>query len=529
MNDTVIRRATALLAALCLSACAHNPSTQPAAAAASKPATPTPTNPYANVPQDVMYTCGRTVAEWNAEHYAEVANLARQCLAYRDLPVPLKAVAQSTLGGAEFVLGHYPAALDAVQASIELTPKPVDAQYLMLAAAYRGNRHYDESLATLDKLYAAHEVAHDTATMLGMPYYYHRGWTLAEMGRPQDAIASYTQGIPYQPAYASVYLRRAQAREAAGDTTGARADYVQFVRWAAPRETDAPIRAKLAALKIDPDTERRRPFGEANPLREAAASRLADAQKSLGAATQPVARAPALWLVAVELDNVGRHEEALKAVDQALQLGPNQAFFYTQTKITILLSMNRARDAIAVAQLLLDKVRAEAKASARPADTYKLYEELFASTSAAYSELGDWDDAISTLAETAQASAPTEYDYLTTVYLYVRAKSGGNAPTNEIFETLLRRANQPLPGSYRRTLLLYWQGQATLDQVQGQITLLRDATARQNALAEMWFLAGARMKYVTNDTAGARDCLSRINSLAPYGTTDWLLAKRDLT
>jgi tetratricopeptide (TPR) repeat protein len=527
MNDTLTRRAAAILAALCLSACAHNPSTRPAAAA--KPATSTPTNPYANVPQDVLYTCARTAVAWNAEHFAEVADLARQCLASRDLPVALRAAAQSTLGGAEFVLGHYPAALEATQASIELTPKPTDAQYLMLAAAYRGNRRYDESLATLDKLYAAHEAAHDTATMLGMPYYYHRGWTLAEMGRPQDAIVSYTQGIPYQPAYASVYLKRAQAREAAGDATGARADYVQFTRWAVAREYDAPIRAKLAALKIDPDTERRRPFGDANPLREAAASRLADAQKSLAAATQPVARAPTLWLVATELDNVGRHEEALKTIDQALQLGPDHASFYTQTKVTILLAMNRPGDAIAVAQPLLAKARAEAKASGRPSDTYKLYEELFASTSAAYSELGDWDNAISTLNETAQASAPAEYDYLATIYLYVRAKSGGKAPTSETFETLIRRANQPLSGSYRRSLLLYWQGLVPLDQVQGQITMLRDASARQNALAETWFLAGARMKYVTNDAAGARDCLSRLNSLAPYGTTDWLLAKRDLT
>jgi tetratricopeptide (TPR) repeat protein len=58
-----------------------------------------------------------------------------------------------------------------------------------------------------------------------MSYYYHLGWTYAEMGEPTKAIDAYSEGLKTQPNYPFAYWRRGLAYEKLGKISEAQADY----------------------------------------------------------------------------------------------------------------------------------------------------------------------------------------------------------------------------------------------------------------------------------------------------------------
>jgi len=58
-----------------------------------------------------------------------------------------------------------------------------------------------------------------------MSYYYHLGWTYAEMGESTKAIDAYSEGLKTQPNYPFAYWRRGLAYENLGKKTEAQADY----------------------------------------------------------------------------------------------------------------------------------------------------------------------------------------------------------------------------------------------------------------------------------------------------------------
>ncbi len=57
-----------------------------------------------------------------------------------------------------------------------------------------------------------------------MRYHYHRGWTLNKLGRFDEAIAEFNQGLKAQPDYAYAYLHRACAYASVGDLSSALSD-----------------------------------------------------------------------------------------------------------------------------------------------------------------------------------------------------------------------------------------------------------------------------------------------------------------
>ncbi|WP_091776223.1 hypothetical protein [Paraburkholderia steynii] len=417
------------------------------------------------------------------------------------------------------------AALDAEEAGVALTPAPADLQLLMLAQLYVANLRYKEALDTLDRTRAAHEPKQDLNNILGTPYYVARGRALGGLGRHQEAIDAATQGITIQCASAEAYRLRAAEREAVGDAEGARADYVAFARWATDPTIDETTRAKLAALKIDPASERRHPFGSDNPLRDLSAHALSTAQLSLKAATTQQQKAKAYSDISAYLDNSNRHQEALKAIDQAIALAPDDIAF-RQSKITTLVALNRLDDAISQATPLVAKMQGELVGAADAKAVYGRYNELTVSLAWAYILKQDWAKGIELLADNAQGAAPFDQDYLASTYLYVRVRSGGSAPANAYFDDYIRRNAQPIPGNYRRWLLLYMQGRVPIDMVYAQAVTIPVPEMLENALAETWFMAAAYERYVKHDDAAARAYVGRINDLQPYGTNEWGLVTR---
>jgi tetratricopeptide (TPR) repeat protein len=77
-------------------------------------------------------------------------------------------------------------------------------------ALRRSQGDYVGALATLDRLVA------ELGTQQGMRYHYHRGWTLSLLGRYQEAIAEYSEGLKGQSDYPSAYERRGCAYASLG-------------------------------------------------------------------------------------------------------------------------------------------------------------------------------------------------------------------------------------------------------------------------------------------------------------------------
>ncbi|MBN3765577.1 tetratricopeptide repeat protein [Burkholderia sp. Ac-20365] len=477
------------------------------------------------MPPDVLAACRGALISTGAGRFNEAVELSGQCLASPSLTVEMRAAMLFQRAVVETVLKHPDAALEAQEAAVALTAAPTDLQILMLAQFYDANHRYKEALDTLDRIQSAHEAKHEPNSALGMPYYLALAQALAGLGRHQDAIDAASKGLAIQSASADAYRLRAAEREAIGDKAGARDDYLSFARWATDQGIDTPMRAKLTALKIDPVSERRHPFGAANPLRELSTHALSDAQTSLKSATTPQEKAKAYGDISAYLDNSNRHQEALKAIDQAIALAPDDTAL-RQSKITTLIALNRLDDAIAQSVPLVAKMHGELEGATDKKAIYRKYTELTTSLAWAYILKGEPAKGIDLLADSAQGSAAFDQDYLATVYLYVRARSGGSAPANAYFDDYIRRNAQLIPGNYRRWLLLYMQGRVPIDMVYSQAVMIPVPEMLENALAETWFMAAAYERYVKHDDAASRVFVDRINDLQPYGTSEWGLVTR---
>jgi len=99
-----------------------------------------------------------------------------------------------------------------------------DRAFWSLVGIARIDRMTGDLAASLRDLDKVQSLAGATA---GMPYHYHRGWTLAALGRDEEAIDEFTEGLKAQPDYAWAYLRRSCSEAALGRLTEALDDYNQ--------------------------------------------------------------------------------------------------------------------------------------------------------------------------------------------------------------------------------------------------------------------------------------------------------------
>ena len=115
-------------------------------------------------------------------------------------------------------LGAYHEALDVYAAIGRGWPEEAYWSAILTGATERQLHHYPQALAALDKLVSEHGPQEGTA------FHYHRGLTLAELGRYADAIEEYSQSVRDQPDYAWALVRRACAEELLGQTGAALTD-----------------------------------------------------------------------------------------------------------------------------------------------------------------------------------------------------------------------------------------------------------------------------------------------------------------
>jgi len=107
-------------------------------------------------------------------------------------------------------LGDYDAAERIYRTAIDKWPDEKFPLKVRLASLARTRGEYQRSLDLLNSL--PEEFPDDIA----MKFYYHRGWTLTKLGRFDEAIYDFTEGLKTQPDYPSAYLRRGCAYAALG-------------------------------------------------------------------------------------------------------------------------------------------------------------------------------------------------------------------------------------------------------------------------------------------------------------------------
>jgi tetratricopeptide (TPR) repeat protein len=116
---------------------------------------------------------------------------------------------------ATVMLGAYPEALAMFEEALRRWP----GEYFYIAtrkgAVHRLLGEHDSALAALDDLVAQH------GPQGGMMYHYHRGWTLNELQRYEEAEQEFTAGLESQPDYPYAFAARACARAQLGKTEDA--------------------------------------------------------------------------------------------------------------------------------------------------------------------------------------------------------------------------------------------------------------------------------------------------------------------
>lgn len=261
---------------------------------------------------------------------------------------------------------------------------------------------------------------------------------------------------------------------------------------------------------------------------------LEEARKKEATAASDSEKASAMQLEASALDSLGRSDEALSVINQALKLViPSQSEDLIATKAGILFSLSRPQDALALLTPELEKTRAVAggKPQAERAAALSTYTEGFITATFAHIQLEQWQDAIGTLADAESLSeGPRFYAYRGLLYRYIMSRAHAPSLANARLEqdaTYYAEHDRTHYGA----LLRLWQGTDTateaIKEADAVISGL-SGTDRQDALAEKDFYMGAHAKFVEGNSGGGRALLKDLDRIAPYGSIEWIHGKRVL-
>ncbi|MCE3607348.1 hypothetical protein LXA47_27660 [Massilia sp. P8910] len=165
-------------------------------------------------------SCGQGESAWRFGQYAQSVKLLSDCLGQPGLDKGQRRQALQMRASAYFNLEQNQAAVRDQEASFTVEAPRTPGEFVNYALYLRRVARYEDSLAQLraaEKL----DAAGGGPTMMTQ---YHLGWTLAELGRHDEAVKAFGVAIPLQPEFPFVYLKRAQAFEVLGRKEEARAD-----------------------------------------------------------------------------------------------------------------------------------------------------------------------------------------------------------------------------------------------------------------------------------------------------------------
>ena len=137
---------------------------------------------------------------------------------------PLNVEHQFSIAAALLDLGGYAEARAVYDDILTRWPDDEYRVAVRIGALHRVQGDYENALQSLNDLSARN------GPQGGMRYHYHRGWTLSLLGRFDEAISEFTEGLKIQPDYNSAYVRRACAYASVGRLKDALADVNEAAR-----------------------------------------------------------------------------------------------------------------------------------------------------------------------------------------------------------------------------------------------------------------------------------------------------------
>ncbi|HEY0313280.1 MAG TPA: tetratricopeptide repeat protein [Allosphingosinicella sp.] len=131
---------------------------------------------------------------------------------------------QFDIAGALLDLGAYAEARAVYDAILARWPDEAYRISVRIGALHRAQGQYDKALQSLNDLIAR------SGPQEGMKFHYHRGWTLSLLGRYDEAIREFGEGLKGQPDYSAAYLLRGCAYAGIGRLKDALADFEESAR-----------------------------------------------------------------------------------------------------------------------------------------------------------------------------------------------------------------------------------------------------------------------------------------------------------
>lgn len=242
-------------------------------------------------------------------------------------------------------------------------------------------------------------------------------------------------------------------------------------------------------------------------------------------ATNDAELARALKSKAASLDTLGQSQAALEAIDRALALTPEvEQQELLSTKASILFSLDRAPDALAILAPMLKLEHPAAPKQAPAAEDDLSHEYIVAAF--CYMRLERWPDAVRALS-LIQPSGPEDdlAAYAALTYAYIKARAP-RAVADEWLDAQIEFSAAKHTGHYG-TLVRMWQGHFDSAELAASLKAL-NGTAQQDAFGEALFHRMAYVRYVERDPNAAKALFESLNELAPYGNMEWIYAKQVL-
>ena len=289
-----------------------------------------------------------------------------------------------------------------------------------------------------------------------------------------------------------------------------------------------------AHVDVEPDectrTAQARTDKTPNPLELLHKKALEAAKQEEASAQTPAQKAEALNTEASALDSLGRSQEALTVIDQALTLAqPSLNNKLLATKAGILFALDRPQAALDVLapQLEQARKRAQGQSDSQRAATLGEFNEAFIDATFAHLQLEQWREAISTLADSQAPAEGASFDaYKGLLYRYIMARAQDRSLADARLERLASEAADHDKGRYG-ALLRMWRGEDAAKEIAASVVAMTGAD-EEDAFAEALFYRAAYVKFVKGSPDGARALLGSLNRLAPYGSIEWVYGRRVL-
>lgn len=255
---------------------------------------------------------------------------------------------------------------------------------------------------------------------------------------------------------------------------------------------------------------------------------LSEARSEEANAKKPLDKAFAMQKQAAALDSLGKSDEALRLIDKALSIPEvtnNKDVLVT--KAAIQFSRNDPAAALSILEPLMQSTRKLAD-SDKPEMRIAYLSTLsqgFITATFCYLQLEKWSEAINTLADANSIlEGPSFYAYRALVYRYAMARAKNPSLANARLEQdAVFHATRDK--THYGVLLRLWQGEEVSKEFSSIASQL-DGEEQQDAFAEGLFHFGAYVKFVKGDAQYAKGRLAFLEQIAPFGSIEWIYAKR---